>query len=159
MDSLPIIGVDSSGHVKYPPIWMVAVRESKRFQKHHAVLMSYEEHDKYATAMKNWYEKLSAALIFRAVLPIYYSGDSIHVDHDFEGKTEKHVERYLKRLFGVRFYGRHPLNAPSITFIPPRYSGAVKIAHKKSRLARYKTLNINERDPNLDREFSELRDP
>ena len=89
-------------------------------------------------------------------MEIYTSLDSIVIDVDFEGQRRKHVERCVRRLFGERFYGRHPLNNPNILFIPVELDRHVKIADVKSKMARHRDMPSNSKDPDLSKEFSWL---
>lgn len=153
----PIIGVDSSGQVKNPPIWMVAVRQSKRRgQKTYAIYLSKEKIIKLAKSIKNWNEKISAALIFKAVIQLYNTGDAIVIDHDFSGKTREYVEKYVKRLFGVRYLGKPQFTNPPIIFASKRDSPQVKEADLKSGRVRHGIIVINEKDPNLTNELKIL---
>jgi len=149
------IGVDSSGHVKNPPIWIIATRQSrKKGQVTHSIYISKKRHEKLEACCKNWYEKVSAILIYKVVIPIFYEGDAVVVDDEFQG-LEKYVERYLKRLF-QQTYSKRPLMAnPNIFFISGKYS-PVKEAHIKSQRLRHKKTAIIERDPSFDREFKIL---
>ncbi|MFA5364357.1 MAG: hypothetical protein WC325_04150 [Candidatus Bathyarchaeia archaeon] len=150
------IGVDSSGHVKNPPIWMAATRLSKKKgQLKYGVYLSIEEHEKLRGSCRNWYEKISAILIFKAVKPIFYDGDAIVIDTDFQG-SQKYVEKYLTKLFN-QTYLRKPLMAnPNIFFIPARDEEVVKHAHIKSKCFRYKSIRINDKNPNLENELRML---
>lgn len=154
---MPVIGVDISGQVGVnPPVYAVAVKFMREEQHHHVVCLSPTRHDEYDSCTKNWCEKLSAILIYKATLKLYNSRDVIVIDVDFLGGRRTYVENCLKRLFGIRFAGRHPLNDPNILFIPPRLNAHVKKAHKKSQLARHKEINTDLKDPDLSDEFDWL---
>jgi len=154
---VPKIGVDSSGHVKNPPIWIIASRRSgKKGQVTHSAYISQEKHKELKGSCKNWFEKISAILIYKVVTPIFYEGDAIIVDSDFQG-LERYIERYLKKLFRMT-YPKKPLMAdPNILFVPERYSNEVKDAHIKSQRLRHKRITINQRDPSFDKELDVLK--
>lgn len=151
------VGVDSSGHIKNPPIWIVGTRTSrKKGQKLHAIYISSEKHKELEQCSENWAEKVSAILIFRVVYPIFCEGDAIVIDKDFQGQTCKYVEVYLKKLLHNK-YPKKPLMAnPNVFFIPDNQSAEVKHAHIKSKNLRYKRISINEKDPNFTNELKIL---
>jgi hypothetical protein len=155
-----IIGVDSSGHVKNPPIWVIAARRSKKSgQKSHAIYISVEKHcelEKCTKNTKNWFEKVCAILIFKAVTPIFYDGDTIIIDKDFQG-SEPYIEKYLKKLLQDA-YSRNPRMAnPTVLFIPDYYNKQVKEAHIKVQNLRHKRFHCScEKDPSLEKELSTL---
>jgi len=154
---LPVIGVDISGQVGVnPPVYAVAVKFRREEQQHHVVCLGLARHDEYDSCARNWCEKLSAILIYKATLELYNSRDAIVIDVDFLGRRRTYVKNCLKRLFGVRFFGQHPLDDPNILFVPPRLDLNVKQAHVKSQLARHKKINTNVRDPDLSDEFDWL---
>lgn len=159
---ITIIGVDSSGHVKSPPIYVIAVRIShKKGQIENLIHVSSEKLEKYREYIKemrirNWFEKVSAILIFRAILGIYYAGDSINIDVDFQGKTRENIKKYLQKLFINRFLSDSKRNNPNIIFIPARYDKAVRQADKKSKKARHKQFWINLKDPDITGELALL---
>jgi hypothetical protein len=154
---LVVIGVDSSGHVKNPPIWMAASRTSKKNgQRYYGVYISDRQHGKLEQFSINWAEKVSAILIYRAVLPIFYEFDSIFVDSDFQGQTP-YVEKYLKKLLRAKYPRKEALANPTIYFIPANKSIEVKHAHIKSQKMKKKTLFIYEKDPPLDWELEILK--
>lgn len=141
---MPVIGVDTSGHVGAPPIWVVATRWSKTSrQRHRALYLSDEEHSQYEDYIENWAEKLSAVLFFRAIVGIgnvpgiYFLGDTIQIDRDFQGSRRDRVLGYLKRLFLREFQGQYPLSNPTILFNSVRESEDVKMADYKCTKARH----------------------
>lgn len=152
-----VIGVDSSGHVKNPPIWMVATRRSiKSGQRYHGVYISVRKHRKLEQFSIDWAEKVSAILIYRAVLPIFYELDSIFIDSDFQGQ-DPYVGKYLKKLLRATYPRREALANPTVYFIPENRSAEVKDAHIKSQRMRHKTLHLHEKDPCLDKELEILK--
>jgi hypothetical protein len=159
---MTVIGVDISGQVgQDPPVYCVAVKLTRRnTQTHNTVCLSKTKHDEYANCARNWVEKISSALIYRAVIdfspPLYTSNDVIFIDVDFEGKRRTHVEHCLKRLFGERFYGHYPLNNPTIKFIPAQLDRNVKKADVKSKMARHRDMPYNVKDPDFTTELSWL---
>jgi hypothetical protein len=150
------IGVDSSGHVKNPPIWIIAARRSrKKGQVAYSIHISKEKHKELEASCKNWYEKVSAILIYKVVVPIFYEGDAIAIDSEFQG-LEGYVEGYLRRLF-QQTYPRKPLMAnPNIFFIPEKHSPEVKEAHIKSQRLRHKEVSIIKADPSIEKELGML---
>lgn len=150
------IGVDSSGHVKNPPIWIIAVRRSKKKgQLAYGVYVSKKKHKELEGSCENWYEKTSAILIYKVITPIFYDGDAIVIDDDFHG-LEKYVERYLKKLL-QRAYPRKPMMSnPHVFFIPPKHSDIVKEADLKSKRMRHKFIIPREKDPSFKKEFEML---
>lgn len=155
---MPVIGVDISGQVGVEaPVYCVAVKLSRRSkQTHKIVCLSKEKHDEYANYTRNWREKLSSILIFRAVVEIYSFVDVIVIDTDFEGERRRHVERCLRRLFGERFVGQYPLTSPNILFQSARSNKNVKEADLKSKLARHRSLAYDFKDLDFSKEFSWL---
>lgn len=133
-----IVAIDSSGTFEEPPIWVVAVRKVN-VQKHNILRLDESQCSDYKKKIeKNWREKVSAACMFKCLEPVVRHSDIIQIDKDFLGWREEIMERYLKRLFGIRFYGESPLSNPKIQFIPMKYSDDVKQAHKKTQSARHK---------------------
>mgnify|MGYP001027439128 CR=1 FL=1 len=154
---MPVIGVDISGQVgSNPPVYAVAVKLRREEQYHHIVCLTPARHDEYRSSARNWCEKLSAILIYKATLELYNSGDAIVIDVDFMGNRRIRIENCLKTLFGTRFLGQHPLNDPNILFVPPRLNIHVKKAHVKSRLARHRGIAADLKDPDLSDEFDWL---
>ena len=152
------IGVDSSGHVKNPPIWIVGTRNSrKKGQKMHSIYISPAKHEQLEQCSANWIEKVSAILIFRAIHPIFCEGDAIVIDKDFQGKTCKYVEVYLKKLLCHKYPRKPLMSNPNVFFIPDNQSAEVKHAHIKSKNLRYKRITLDEKDPDLSKEFEILR--
>jgi len=152
-----IIGVDSSGHVKNPPIWMAATRRSKKTgQRCYGVYISVNKHGALEQFSINWAEKISAILIYRAVLPIFYEFDSIFIDSDFQGQGP-YVEKYLKKLLRAKFPRKEALANPTVYFITEKKSAEVRDAHIKSQKMRRDALHIYERDPSLDEELEILK--
>lgn len=150
------IGVDSSGHVKNPPIWLIATRSSrKKGQRTYSIYISREKHKELKGSCKNWYEKVSAILIYKVVVPIFYEGDAIIVDNEFQG-LENYIEKYLKKLFQQTYPTRPLMANPNILFVPKKFSDEVKQAHIKSQRLRHKKASINENDPTFDKELERL---
>jgi len=151
------IGVDSSGHVKNPPIWIIAVRRSrKKGQVTYSIYISRKKHKELEGSCKNWYEKVSAILIYKVVVPVFYEGDAVAVDSEFQG-LEKYIEGYLKKLFQHAYPKKPLMSNPNIFFIPDKYSPEVKEAHIKSQRLRHKKAAVIERDPSFDKEFKMLK--
>ena len=150
------IGVDSSGHVRNPPIWIIATRRSgKKGQITHSIYISIQKHNELEKSCKNWYETISAILIYKVVTPIFYDGDAIVIDTDFQG-LENHIMKYMQSLF-QQTYPRKPLMAnPNIFFIPKKHSPEVKDAHIKSQRLRHKKVSITTKDPSFNKEFEML---
>lgn len=147
---MAIIAVDSSGIIDDSPVWMVAVR-MVNVQKHNALYLSENECFKYKEEIEiNWREKLSSVLIFKSMEPLIKHFDMIQIDVDFLGWRKKYVEKCLKRLFGEIFYGKSPLSNPKIQFTKPEYSEDVKLADKKSKMARHREIEVHN-CPNLQR--------
>lgn len=159
---MTIIGVDSSGHVKDPPIYMTAVRKTKRKgQIERSIHVTYQKVETYMSEaedlnIKNWFGTISAILIFKSVVGILYSGDAINIDVDFHGKTRSHVEKCIKKLCAQTFPSDSWRRNPNVTFVPARYCMYVREADKKSKKARYGKLNIFLKDPEITRELSLL---
>jgi len=154
---MTIIGVDSSGHVKQPPIYMMAVRITKNKGQLDTLLhVSPQQHEEYvglANKMRisHWFEKISAILIFKVVCEVYYAHDSINIDVDFQGKSRRYVKEWLKRLFQAKFLGDSKRNNPSITFVPAAIDDDVRCADLKSKKARHKRIEVNKKidNPNI----------
>lgn len=155
---MAIIGVDFSGQVGTDaPVYAVGVKYlRRRQQRHRVVYLSQAKHDEYKSCTRNWCEKLSAIMIYYAALEIYTSHDVIVVDREFMGKRRGYVERCMRKLFGERFFGMHPLNNPNILWDSPRTNEVVKKAHVKSRSARHKGMEPDERDPSFETELGWL---
>jgi len=158
-----VIGVDSSGHVKNPPIYLIAVRRSKRKgQMTRSVYISREKHEEYVNyslrmKIEHWFEKISAILIFKAIIGIYYPGDSINIDTDFQGRSRRYVKEYLGRLFLEKYWGDSKRNNPSITFTSVRHDEIVKEADIKSKKLRRGYIRIDIEDPNIKKELLILK--
>jgi hypothetical protein len=153
-----IIGVDSSGHVKNPPIWMVATRRSRKSgQRYYSVYISDRKHKKLANSCSDWENKISAILIYKSIFPIFYEFDSIFIDKDFQGKTCKTTERYLKKLLRASYPRKESMANPTVYFIPDNKSIEVKDAHIKTQKVRSKKLKIFEKDPSFQHELNILR--
>lgn len=152
------IGVDSSGHVRNPPIWFVASRKSKKKgQKTHSIYISVKKHGDLERSCKNWFEKVSAALIYKAVTPVFYVGDVIVVDRDFSPRSQVYIEKYTKKLF-TETYPNKPLMAnPAIFFLTDNLSEEVKEAHIKTQRVRKKFMIKNEKDPSFNWELEKLK--
>lgn len=144
---MAIIGVDSSGKAGQPPIFMVAVRQEEYRCVH---LSPVAEHD-YRNR-SHWKYKLTAALIFRAVEPIFVKGDSIEIDEDFVGRS-KQIKRYLTRLF-LSLKGEKP----RIYFTRRLSSKHVEKADVLTKLAKKGFSTIHDSNPNL-REYFKILGP
>lgn len=159
---MTIIGVDSSGHVKQPPIYMMAVRVSKNKGQLDTLLhISPQQHEEYVRLVEkmkisHWFEKISAILIFKVVCEVYYAHDSINIDVDFQGKSRRYVRKGLKKLFLAKYLGDSKRNNPNITFVPSRIDDNVKQADHKSTKALHKRIEVNKRikNPNIMHELS-----
>ena len=139
-----IVAIDSSGTFEQPPIWVVAVRKVN-IQKHNVLRLNETQCDDYKKRIaENWREKVSAACMFKCLEPLIKHSDIIQIDKDFLGWRKDYVERYLKRLFGKKFYGKYPLSNPKIQFIPDEYSDDVTLAHRKTQSARRKGIKVYE---------------
>ena len=162
---MTIIGVDSSGHVKNPPIYMMAVRITKKKGQIESLLhVSPKQHKKYTRFVKkmkisHWFEKISAILIFKAVCQIYYAHDSINIDVDFHGESRRYIERCLKKLFLDKYPSDSKRNNPGITFVPAKIDENVKKADQKSKKARKKRFAVNQKieNPDITREIHLLQ--
>lgn len=151
------IGVDSSGHVANPPIWFVATRRSKKKGQIKSTLyVSEKKHDELIASFEFRFEKVSAALIYRVVVPIFYEGDVLVIDKDFAPSSEKYIEKYLKKLLRET-YPKRPLMAnPTIFFLKDIHDVAVKDAHIKTQQLRHKNLKREIKDPSLSWELRKL---
>jgi len=168
---MPIIGVDRSGHVRSPPIYFVASRKTgKKGQRVKLVKISVRKHDEYIQLVQkmklsHWSEKVSAVLIFKTIIGIYYAHDSINIDTDFEGKARKRVREYLRRLFLDKFVGDSKRNNPSITFVSSRVDDHVSDADTKSKTAKdigkapieIQRLWTISKNPKINREINALK--
>lgn len=151
------VGVDSSGHVKNPPIWFIGTRTSrKKGQKFHSIYISPKKHKELEKCSEHWAVKVSAILIFKVICPILCEGDAIVVDKDFQGQTCLLVEGYLKRLLYDKYPRRPLMSNPNVFFIPDNQSQEVKHAHVKSKNLRYKAIRLDEKDPSFKRELKIL---
>ena len=140
--------MDSSGHAGQPPIIMVATKTTTKGQSYQVLELDDSSHSTYVNCTDNWREKLSAALMFRAILPIFGPQHSIIADWDFNIKLRRlRVQGYLQKLFGRKFYGRPDLNNPSISFANNK-NPYVKIADTKAYMAHRKRM-ARTRAPNL----------
>lgn len=142
---MAVIGVDSSGKAGQPPIFMVAVREGKYRCVH---LSPAVEHNYRNRA--HWKYRLSAALIFRTVEPIFMRGDTIEVDEDFAGRS-KLIEKFLTQLF-ISLKGERP----RIYFSRRLSSKHIEEADVLTKLAKKGFLKIHESNPDLRKEFEIL---
>ena len=137
-----VVAVDSTGTFEEPPVLVVAVRKVE-VQRHNALRLtramctSYEEN-----IGKNWRERVSAACIFKSIYPLIKKADIIQIERDFLGRREDYLARNLKRLFGIKFAGKHPLSNPTIQFIPAKFCPPVKEAHQKTQYARHKSIKV-----------------
>ena len=135
-----IISVDSSGHVGQPPIIMLATKHTHNGQSKVALEIDEATHLTYEGCTVNWKEKLAAALIFRAVVPIFGPQHSLIIDFDFNNTPRRNrVEEYLRRLFGKNYYGKPSFANPSISWAT-RKNPYVKIADQKAYAAHLKRI-------------------
>lgn len=150
------IGVDSSGHTNNPPIWFVASRRSKKKgQMKSTLYVSEKKHDELIESFKRS-EKLSAALIYKVAVSIFYEGDVLVVDRDFDPSSQKYIAKYLRRLFRAT-YPKRPLMAnPTIFFLRDIHDESVKDAHIKTQRLRHKNLRKEMKDPSLTWELEKL---
>jgi len=136
---------------------MAAARTSKKSgQKCYCVYISKEKHIELEKSCKDWQNKISAILIYKAIKPIFFEFDSIFIDKDFQGNTSKVIEKYLKKLLRETYPRREAMANPTVYFIPENKSVEVKDAHIKSQRFRYKYLKIDEKDPSFDKEIDTL---
>jgi len=136
---------------------MAATRRSKKSgQRYHGVYLSVKKHRELEQFSTNWAEKVSAILIYKTVLPIFYELDSIFVDEDFQGQ-KVYVEKYLKKLLRATYPRKEALANPTVYFIPENKSTEVKDAHIKSQRMRHKTLFMYEKDPSINKELGILK--
>lgn len=146
--------MDSSGIVTQTPVYMAAVRKANT-QKHNILHLDKSKENEYRKLIrKEWRWKLSAILIFKSIEPLIKQNDIIQIDTDFQGKNRAKIESYLRKLFGIKYYGKK-LSNPKIQFIPPIHSEDVKLAHKKSRKARRHKIDVV-KCPNLRKEIDIL---
>jgi len=75
---MAVIDVNSSGKAGQPPIFMVAVRQGK----YRCIHLSPTAEHSYRN-QTYWKYKLTTALIFRVVEPLFIKGDSIEIDEDY----------------------------------------------------------------------------
>jgi hypothetical protein len=139
---MAVIGVDSSGKAGQPPIFMVAVRQ----KDYRCVHLSPAAEHEYAD-QAHWKYKLTAALIFEAVEPLFRKGDSIEIDEDFVGRS-KLIRNYLTRLF-ITLKGEKP----RIYFSRRLSSKHVERADVLTKLAKKGLLTIHDSNPNLTKHF------
>ena len=153
---LVIIGVDSSGHVKNPPIYMVASRVSQnKGQICHGVYVSKKKHNELENTCKDWADKISAAMIYKSIFPIFFENDAIFIDKDFQGKSPI-IEKHLKKLLRATYPRREPLANPTVYFIPENKCGEVKDAHLKTQKPRRKIVTF-EKNPSFAHELEILK--
>jgi hypothetical protein len=144
---MAVIGVDSSGKAGQPPIFMVAVRQ----ENYRCVHLSPATEHGYAD-QTYWKYKLTAALIFEAVKPLFRRGDSIEIDEDFVGRS-KIIAKYLTKLF-ITLKGERP----PIYFTRRLSSKHVEKADVLTKLAKKGFLTIHTSNPNL-REYFKILGP
>lgn len=159
------IGVDSSGKWGNPPIWIIAVRTSKKKgQTYYTAYLSKQKYRTVEGSCKNWKDKFRAILIYKVVSNLIYDRDVIIIDVDFHGKTRKYIIAYLKKLFREIYpesFPKKPLKKdPEILFSSPRYSPEVKDADVKSKKLRHGIIPEHARahivDPSFERELEFL---
>jgi len=137
-----VIGVDSSGIVGQPPVFIVAARLRFRnrgidynSQEHHIIRLDTKLHDTFKGVDREWRLKLSAVLIYSVVIRLIDAGDVVDIDIDFNPSDEKKVTRYLKRLF-FNYYRETAFENPRIDFKSIKDSQYIQIADNKSKQAR-----------------------
>lgn len=141
---MAVIGVDSSGHVGNPPIWIVATKGRGTTQKHSAMMIDEQAHSRYVDCVDNWHDKLSAIIIFKVVNSIIAAGDTIVIDDDFQQQRKRaRVTRYILRLFGIARRGEYPLSYPNIAYATYHENDNIKHVHQKTQWARNKTLQYD----------------
>lgn len=122
-----------------------------------AVYISEQKHFELVECCINWYEKTCAIIIYKAVKPIFYQGDALIIDTDFQRSAE-YIKKYVKILLEVD-YPRNPYMAnPNILFLPDR-NPTVKDAHIKSQRLHWKEFPLcpREKDPSFERELKILK--
>jgi len=142
---MAVIGVDSSGKAGQPPIFMVALRQ----EDYRCIHLSPSAEHEYAD-QAYWKYKLTAALIFEVVKPLFRKGDSLEIDEDFVGRS-KLIEKYLTRLF-ITLKGEKPL----IYFSRRLSSKHIEKADVLTKLAKKGFLKIHDSNPNLTEYFKIL---
>lgn len=144
---IPYIGVDCSGEPKDPPMIAVATRWSRRKKQKMWVASITEDQIKSCQCnYEDWQEKLYAALFFRVIDRIIVPNYYVHIDKEFPtDKTERKVEKYLKRLFGLFHSGDNYLEDPEISFHTKQNSELVRHADMKTKRAHRGYIPINEK--------------
>lgn len=148
----PFVGVDCSGQPKDLSIIAVATRFSRRnHQVRWAIKVKEERVSRYRRENRDWQEKLYAAAFFRVIDRVFQARYEIHIDHEFPGsKSQKKVENYLLRLFGLIHAKEILWENPTICFKTKELSKYVRDADKKARWAHKGRMNLDERDASLD---------
>jgi hypothetical protein len=107
-----IIAIDSSGHVGNPPIHLIASRIKHRpnrrkiHQTDALLIIDRVFHSQFENSTTYWELKFSAVLFFRVVYEVIKEEDrQIRIDLEFAHSNQKHVTRYLKRLFEIHAVG------------------------------------------------------
>lgn len=132
------IGVDSAGHAGQPPIVMVATKTTSKGQSAIVLVVDEAAHSIYENCTDNWREKLTAALVYHTILPIYGPNHGIIIDWDFNILYKRQrVQEYLRHLIGTKFYEQPWLTNPSISFANDS-DPFVKHADQKAWLAYHK---------------------
>ena len=160
-----VIGVDSSGIVEQPPVFIVAARLRFRngrieynSQKHHIIRLDTEPHNTFVGVAREWRLKLSALLIYSVVIRLIDAADVIEIDIDFNPSAKKKVRRYLKRLF-FNYYRETAIGDPPIYFKSVEESQYIQIADSKSKQARRREIGPIEdaSEKELNKLFNVLR--
>jgi len=158
------IGVDRSGELasQSDHVYCVATKFSRRKQQIRKTVCLERDRINEVTHknIPDWQEKIYAILFFRVINDprIFQPGYVIHIDKDFQGKTEDKVRRYLRGLFNRINYGRGFWADPPFEFLPENLSKFVKHADKKAKLARKKNIAPDETNPPLDEMLALLED-
>ncbi len=148
----PYVGVDCSGQPNSPPVIAVATRFSRRNREvKWVVKVTRQRIMMYSKAHRDWQEKVYAAAFFRVLDKVFRERYEIHIDHELPNfKSQKKVEAYLQRLFGL-VHAREILKQhPSICFKTKELSEYVREADRKATLAHDRKMNLDEKDASLD---------
>jgi hypothetical protein len=153
---MAVVAIDTSGQIKIDrDVWVVATRRQNQLR--YSAIHINQQYQNWFVQTDNWVEKLSAILFFKTSNELFKSHDIIQIDKDFQGTRAKHVEKYLKRLFGLFNYGTDR-NNPNIQFIPAKYSADVREAHQYTQLARHRKGKLQvKHNPSIKKEFESLK--
>jgi hypothetical protein len=95
-----------------------------------------EFHDAFINTDREWKLKLSAVLIYSVIIPLFYTGDTIEIDVDFDNSNQEKVRRYLRKLFSDYSATTLIKEPPHIYFVPIEFSDYIKKVDVKSKDAR-----------------------